>query len=207
MGWMEANDSDVVARARDGDTEAFRALVERHSRSLFHLAYRITGNENDAEDVVQETFLRAYRTLPRFESRASFGTWLYRIAANQAVDLIRSRQRHGESLDADAPAAWEGEAYTETIPDQQPSQDRLLFGAQVQRRMSAAMAQLTPNERAAFVMRHQEGFSIDDIGQALGLRENATKQSIFRAVQKLRRALSPAFGPARTGTTPTGTKS
>jgi RNA polymerase sigma-70 factor (ECF subfamily) len=68
--------------------------------------------------------------------------------------------------------------------------------------MTAAMAQLTPNERAAFVMRHHEGLSIEDIGRALGLRANATKQSIFRAVQKLRRALSPAFGPMRMGATP-----
>ena len=87
--------SAVLARARQGDSEAFRALVERHSRSVFRLAYRMTGNEQDAEDVVQESFLRAYRQLGRFESRANFGTWLYRIVANCSVDLMRSKQaRH-----------------------------------------------------------------------------------------------------------------
>src|SRR5205809_6881804 len=95
----------VLARARQGDSEAFRALVERHSQSLFRLAFRMTGNEQDAEDVVQESFLRAYRQLGRFESRANFGTWIYRITANCCVDLMRSRQaRHdqsrGDSLDA-----------------------------------------------------------------------------------------------------------
>ena len=94
----------VLARARQGDSEAFRALVERHSRSVFRLAYRMTGNEQDAEDVVQESFIRAYRQLGRFESRANFGTWLYRIVANCSVDLMRSKQaRHdqarAESLD------------------------------------------------------------------------------------------------------------
>src|SRR5881296_928908 len=94
----------VLARARQGDSEAFRALVERHSRTVFHLAYRMTGNEQDAEDVVQESFLRAYKQLGRFESRANFGTWLYRIAANCSVDLMRAKQaRHdqarAESLD------------------------------------------------------------------------------------------------------------
>src|SRR5438132_6993313 len=94
----------VLARARQGDSEAFRALVERHSRSVFRLAYRMTGNEQDAEDVVQESFLRAYRQLGQFESRANFGTWLYRIVANCSVDLMRSKQaRHdqvrGDSLD------------------------------------------------------------------------------------------------------------
>src|SRR5919198_4849885 len=94
---MDASDAAaVLARARQGDGEAFRALVERHSRSVFRLAYRLTGNEQDAEDVVQETFLRAYKQLQNFESRASFGTWLYRIAANYSLDLIRSRKRHQE---------------------------------------------------------------------------------------------------------------
>src|SRR5215813_13886346 len=94
----------ALDRARQGDSEAFRTLVERHSRTVFRLAFRMTGNEQDAEDVVQESFLRAYRQLGRFESRANFGTWLYRIVANCSVDLMRAKQaRHdqarGESLD------------------------------------------------------------------------------------------------------------
>src|SRR3989442_3025121 len=105
---MDATEAAAdLARARQGDSEAFRAVVERHGRSVFRLAYRMTGNEQDAEDVVQESFLRAYRQLGRFESRANFGTWLYRITANCAVDMMRSKQaRHdqsrSESLD-DAP--------------------------------------------------------------------------------------------------------
>src|ERR1700745_1350170 len=88
----------VLARARQGDSEAFRELVERHSRSVFRLAFRMTGNEQDAEDVVQESFLRAYKQLGRFESRANFGTWLYRIVANCSVDLMRAKQaRHDQT--------------------------------------------------------------------------------------------------------------
>src|SRR5207302_10534862 len=87
----------VLARARQGDSEAFRALVERHSRSVFRLAFRMTGNEQDAEDVVQESFLRAYKQLGRFESRANFGTWLDRIVANWSVDMMRMKQeRHDQ---------------------------------------------------------------------------------------------------------------
>src|SRR5437763_1845973 len=87
---MEETDAAALARAKAGDKDGFRLLVERHSRNVFRLAYRLTGNEQDAEDVVQETFLRAYKQLQNFESRASFGTWLYRIGANYALDLIRS---------------------------------------------------------------------------------------------------------------------
>src|SRR6266540_856445 len=89
---MEGSDAAAVARARAGDREAFRTLVERHSRAVFRLAFRITGNEQDAEDVVQESFLRAYRQIGRFEARANFSTWLYRIVANCSVDLMRTKQ-------------------------------------------------------------------------------------------------------------------
>src|SRR5881397_311747 len=91
---MEETDAAALAKAKAGDKDGFRLLVERHSRSVFRLAYRITGNEQDAEDVVQETFLRAYKQLESFESRASFGTWIYRIAANYSLDLVRSRKRY-----------------------------------------------------------------------------------------------------------------
>src|SRR5476651_2094847 len=90
----------VLARARQGDSDAFRALVEKHSRSVFRLAFRMTGNEQDAEDVVQETFLKAYRQLGRFESRANFGTWLHRIAVNCSIDLIRGRKHQEAGHDA-----------------------------------------------------------------------------------------------------------
>ena len=83
---MENSDAAAVARVRAGDPDAFRVLVERHSRSVFRLAFRMTGNEQDAEDLVQETFLRAYRQLGRFDGAAGFSTWLYRIAANCSLD-------------------------------------------------------------------------------------------------------------------------
>ena len=83
---MPQTDAAAVALARDGDSEAFRALVERHSRAVYRLAHRMTGTPQDAEDVVQETFLKAYKQLSRFESRANFGTWLHRIAVNCSID-------------------------------------------------------------------------------------------------------------------------
>jgi RNA polymerase sigma-70 factor (ECF subfamily) len=99
---MELSDSVAVAQARAGNSGAFRVLVERHSRNLFRLAYRMTGHQQDAEDVVQETFLRAYRQLSKFDDRASFGTWLYRIAANCSLDLIRARKRRNAQTEASA---------------------------------------------------------------------------------------------------------
>src|ERR1041385_4359215 len=116
---MELTDAAIVARARAGDADAFRVLVERHSRALFRLAFRMTGNESDAEDVVQETFLRAYRQLSKFDDRASFGTWLYRIAANCSLDLIRVRKRRNQQHE---PAAEEGAPDPmQSLPDTAPT--------------------------------------------------------------------------------------
>jgi RNA polymerase sigma-70 factor, ECF subfamily len=184
---MPHTDAAAVALARDGDSEAFRALVERHSRAVYRLAHRMTGSPQDAEDVVQETFLRAYRQLGRFESRANFGTWLHRIAVNCSIDLIRSR-KHQES-GHDAPDLEQFEAAADDRVD--PSPERLMLSTEVQERVSNAMASLSHMERAAFVLRHFEGQSIDEISRALGLKANAAKHSVFRAVRKMRLALEP----------------
>jgi RNA polymerase sigma-70 factor (ECF subfamily) len=190
---MEDSDGAVVTRAQSGDGDAFRVLVERHSRSVFRLAYRMTGNEQDAEDVVQETFLRAYKQLSHYESRSSFATWLYRIASNYSLDLIRMRKRHDDKREKDPE---EGRSVLDTVAGTQPSQDRLVFSNQVQQRVSAAMAELSDLERSAFVLRHFEGLSIEEIGGMLGTSLNATKHSIFRAVQKLRKRLEPLVASA-----------
>lgn len=192
---MDANDAHDVTQAQAGDEQAFRRLVERHGRGVFQLAFRLTGSEPDAEDVVQDTFLRAYRELKRFESRSSFGTWIHRITVNCSYDLLRQRPRHkAESLDGDAGEAADGAFEPEADATSHP--DRLAFGSEVQRRVRAALDLLTPTERAAFVLRHFEGRSLEEIGGTLGLRTGATKHSIFRAVQKMRRALAPVVRPA-----------
>jgi RNA polymerase sigma-70 factor (ECF subfamily) len=188
---MEDSDSVAVARAKQGDGDAYRILVDRHSRSVFRLAYRMTGNEQDSEDVVQETFLRAYKQLHRYEARSSFSTWLYRIAANYSLDLVRRKKRHGEiGLQESATEEEMGEV-VHTVASGDPGPDRLLFSSAVQKQVSATLSELSQQERTAFVLRHFEGQSIEEISAALGLSNNAAKHSIFRAVQKLRRALEP----------------
>ena len=184
---MPHTDATAVALARDGDSDAFQGLMERHGRAVYRLAHRMTGSPQDAEDVVQETFLRAYRQLGRFESRANFSTWLHRIAVNCSIDLIRSRRHHEaghESADLE-----HFEAIAEDRVDHSP--ERLMLSTEVQERVSSAMAGLSAMERAAFVLRHFEGQSIEDISRALGLKANAAKHSIFRAVRKMRLALEP----------------
>ena len=186
---MTHTDAGTVALARNGNSDAFRALVEDHSRAVYRLAHRMTGNATDAEDVVQETFLRAYKQIGRFESRANFATWLHRIAVNCSIDLIRARPRREAGRDmADLDGLGAAPVTTRAVD---ASPERLMLSVEVQQRIGAAMSSLSQMERAAFVLRHFEGHSIDEISRALGLKVNAAKHSVFRAVKKMRVALEP----------------
>jgi RNA polymerase sigma-70 factor (ECF subfamily) len=195
---MELTDAVFVTRARSGDADAFRTLVERHSRPLFRLAFRMTGNEQDAEDVVQESFLRAYRQLAKFDERASFGTWLYRIASNCSLDLMRSKKRRSERM-ASAPegGAGEMEDLMAALPSDSPNPERMALSGEVRDKVTVAMNELSSAERTAFVLRHFEGMCIEDVSRVLGCQPGAAKHSVFRAVQKLRRALEPMVSTAR----------
>jgi len=154
----------------------------------------MTGNEQDAEDVVQESFLRAYRQLNRFDERASFGTWLYRIAANCSLDLVRSKKRRSEHIahtdpDMDDPVV--------TLPSNDPTPERIALSGEVRERVAEAMNELSATERTAFVLRHFEGMCIEEVSRVLECQPGAAKHSVFRAVQKLRRALEPVVSSAR----------
>ena len=189
---MDVSDAAVVALARTGDGDAFRVLVDRHGRKLFRLAFRLAGNEEDAEDIVQETFLRAYRNLDKFDERALFTSWLFRIASNYSLDLLRMRKmRTAQSLSSDD---GEGHPMTEKIASEDPNPERLMFSGQMRERIAGAMDELTPQERVAFTLRHFEGCTIDEISETLKISANATKHAVFRAVQKMRKALHPMEG-------------
>ena len=191
---MEPTDRALVSRARKGDADAFRVLVERHSRSLFGLAYRMTGNESDAEDVVQDSFLRAYRQLGAFDDQAAFGSWVYRITVNCSLDLIRARKRRSEQMQ---PADAEMDDPSAALPSPDPAPDRLALSGEIRERLASAMSRLSDIERSAFVLRHFEGMGLEEVSHALGCQPGAAKHSIFRAVRKLRRALEPAVSPVK----------
>lgn len=176
-------DLALAAAAQRGDREAFGDLVRLHGAEVFRLAYRFTRQRQDAEEVVQETFLRAYRRLDRFGGDASFGTWLHRIAVNCACDFLRKRQRHAGAL--------EEEPVLDSLPSAAASPERAAASAEVQRAVNAALSGLTAAERAAFLLRHVEEMPIEEIGRTLDLSRGAAKQSVFRAVRKLRQALAP----------------
>ena len=192
---MEITDEAAVEQAQRGDSDAFRVLVERHSRILYRLAYRLTGDSHSAEDVVQETLFRAYKQIKRFDGRAAFGTWIHRIAVNCALDVVRSRQRRREA----APVATneDDDFQLSSLPAAGPSPERTAQSTQIRELLQKAMADLSDMERCAFTLRHHDGLGIEEISQALGVQPNAAKHSIFRALRKLRSALEPSLGSAK----------
>jgi RNA polymerase sigma-70 factor, ECF subfamily len=190
---MQETDHSVVQAVLAGDKDAYGALVRAHSAVVFRVAFRILGNEADAEEIVQEAFLRGYQRLESFRQQSAFATWIYRIAVNCALNRLDrpatpAEYRHGEEND---PAAG-----TVQVAAQNPDPERELLSSEIRWAQGIAMQRLTPTEKTAFVLRHFENRSMQEIADVLGIAPNAAKQAVFRAVQKLRRELAPLWGNA-----------
>jgi RNA polymerase sigma-70 factor (ECF subfamily) len=191
---MAKDEQDAIGRVVAGDRDAYRVLMERHLPAVLRLTARIAGNPVDAEEAAQEAFLRAYKKLPEFRREAAFGTWVYRIAMNCALDLVERRNRdlnwNAVPLDGEPGVAPVAESH-------RPSPERELLDREKRRLREEAMQVLTPMERTAFVLRHMEDQPIPVISAALGVPENSARQAVFRAVGKLRRQLSAVRGVGR----------
>jgi len=191
---MAKDEQDAIGRVVAGDRDAYRVLMERHLPAVLRVTTRITGNSVDAEEAAQEAFLRAYRKLPEFRREAAFGTWVYRIAMNCALDLVERRNRdlnwNAVPLDGEPGVAPVAESH-------RPSPERELLNREAQSQREKAMQALTPMERTAFVLRHMEEQPIPVISAALGVPENSARQAVFRAVGKLRKQLTMARSVGR----------
>ncbi len=187
-----ANDEERwVAAAQCGERDAFRRLVETYARPLFALSVRITRDAALAEDAVQEALFNAYRHIRDFDGRSSFKTWLHRIAVNAALEQMRRRSRD-EVVASDTQTGDDGdEDFLLDPAAEQPGPDQHARSAEISRNVENQLGCMTVLERTAFVLRHVEGQSLEDIAQLLSLNISASKQAIFRAVRKLRGALQP----------------
>lgn len=181
-------DQQAIRRVLGGERDAYRVLMDRHFATIYRVTLRITGNDQDAEEAAQEAFLRAYNKLPEFEQRSGFGTWVYRIAMNCALNLVEKRKREA-SWNAAPLVSETGMEVFASEHERSPEEQVLAREATSQREL--AMQLLTPMERTAFVLRHMEDQPIAEIARALGVPANSAKQAVFRAVGKLRGALRP----------------
>jgi RNA polymerase sigma-70 factor (ECF subfamily) len=194
---MDKAETEAIRGVLAGNRDAYRVLMDRHFCSVTRVAFRITGNEADAEEVAQEAFLRAYNKLPSFRQDSAFSTWIMRIAMNTAINLVERRNRdlsyHAPRI-ADEPSVTN---HTVRIADTQAGPESILLNCEAINLRRAAMAELTPMERTAFTLRHMEDVSMAEIASALNVTSNSAKQAVFRAVSKLRRSLTPIAGGLR----------
>lgn len=185
---MEPTDAVLVQRTLRGETEAYDALVRRHQRPVYNLVYRMIGNADDAGDLVQETFLRAYGALSSFRQDASFLTWLYKIASNLCIDRMRSRKSKGAlSLDAEL------EEGREPAADRLSSPEDVVVRGAVGDIVHKAVMNLPARYRVVVVMRHLQHMSIEEIAEKLQLPSGTVKTHLFRAREMLRERLRPVL--------------
>lgn len=187
MGNMGQDDRTTIEAVLAGDRNAYGLLVMRHSRMLFRLAFRMTGNDADADDVVQEAFLRGFQKLATFESRADFGTWIYRIAVHCSLDRIQSRRRE---LARQVSDDFDPEQDSVQIADPAAGPERIALSSEIGTLGELALQALTAMERTAFVLRHMEDKNTEEIAAALDVAPNTAKQTVYRAVQKMRKRLA-----------------
>lgn len=187
---LTLDETALIRAAQDGDQDAFSQLVRAYDHSVLRLAMNLLRSPEDAQDVYQEAFLRVYRNLNNFRFDCSFHTWLYRIVTNLCLDQMRKRKTRKE--EASAVTTTEGsldrmDSVIEERVDGDPQ--RHLFSGQLRKRIKEVLKDLTPRERMVFELRHYQGLRLRRIGEILGTTEEAAKNCLFRATQKMRAAL------------------
>jgi len=186
------DDTILIRRAQQGDTAAFEELVRNYDRSVLRLSMHLTDSTEDAQDIYQETFLRAYRNIGRFRFECSFYTWIYRIVTNLCLDHLRKKQVRKE----DAPVATDASGEEYSVLDQVPdgragsNPERDLMRRQLGDRINCALEKLTPSERMVFELKHYHGLKLRTVGEILQTTEKSAKNTLFRATHKLRLRLT-----------------
>ena len=192
QGLGRIDDTVLVRDAQRGSRAAFEELVRHYDQAVLRLALHLTGSEHEAQDIYQEAFLKAYKSVANFRFECSFYTWMYRIVTNLCLDHLRKKQVRKE----EAPVATDptGEQYDvlEQVPDGRASAnpERDLMRREMGTRISRALEKLTPRERMVFELKHYHGLKLRTVGEVLNTTEETAKNTLFRATQKLRGALA-----------------
>jgi RNA polymerase sigma-70 factor (ECF subfamily) len=176
----ESDETELIRKAKRGDREAFSVLIERYQRRVIGVAFAVVHNSEDALELAQETFVRAYENLDSFESRSSFSTWLYRIAANLAIDLRRRERRHSVLRGEEA------ESEIDRLPSSIGDSFAEFSRGELNRRLRSALDELTPEHRAVILLREVEGLSYDEISDILRCPRGTVMSRLHYARNKLR---------------------
>lgn len=189
------SDKELVHRLKEsGDLAAFEELVNRYEAKVYHLALRLTGNREDAEEVLQDTFLQVYEKIRTFREEAAFSSWLYRVTANFAYMKLRRRRSRPQVSFEDVMPYFEGGHLAEQITDWSGRPDDEAVRAEAQRIILEAIDELPPKNRTVFVLREMEGLSNAEVAEVLGITVPAVKSRLHWARLFLRKRLAQYFG-------------
>jgi RNA polymerase sigma-70 factor (ECF subfamily) len=180
---QDGDEAELIAKAREGDRDSFTVLVQRYERRVVGVALAVVHNQDDALELAQETFVRAFENLKNFESRSSFSTWLYRIAANLSIDFWRREGRYSVLRGEDA------ENELRRLPSSQGDSYRAASQTELGERLKDALEQLTPEHRAVVLLREVEGLSYDEISDVLQCPRGTVMSRLHYARNKLRSIL------------------
>jgi RNA polymerase sigma-70 factor (ECF subfamily) len=178
----------LVQRARNGEMGAFRELVELYKKKIYYLSLDLTGNHHDAEDLSQEVFIKAYRSLKNFRGDAKLNSWLYRITVNTCISQRRKKSVAAMTLQEDFESESTPRFFSESESSHNP--ERHAEASLMQQHIDSALQQLTPRERSIFVLRHYNDLPLKEIAQILKITEGTVKSMLFRAIQRLQKELA-----------------
>jgi RNA polymerase sigma-70 factor (ECF subfamily) len=184
---VKTADEELVSLARSGDHQAFEELVERHKQKAYRIAFDFARDREEAKDLSQEAFLRAYTHLANFDGRSGFYTWFYRILVNVCLDYKRRKKRTSAE---EFNEAIETQMEPSHMSQQPPAPDQQVLAGQLSRKVSAALAALPPKQRTAFILKNNQGLSIKEIAAMMQTAEGTVKVHLHRAVTALRQSLA-----------------
>ncbi len=183
-------DFEIINRARSGDRTAFGELVRMYQKKVYQLAWNLTGNHQDADDLAQETFIKAYHSIGKFRMESEFKTWIYRIMINTHIDKKRKKSIPALSLliNTSAENDTRPQDTADPLPDNNP--ENHIEAVDLNKHITRAMKVLSAREKHAFVLKHYQGLSIKEISDIIKTTEGTVKSMLFRSVQKMQKALA-----------------
>lgn len=187
---MSTEEAAWVARAKAGDQAAFNELFSRYERRIYSYIYHLMGNAEDAHDLAQDTFLKAYRALEKTDEELNVSAWLHRIASNTCMDVLRQRRRFRW-------LQWESAKHERPSVRREDNPEDHLLGSEMQRGVRQALARMSPRARQALILREYEGLSVDDIAEVMNLSRGAVKSVLFRGREEFRSVYEAVEGQAK----------
>ena len=184
---MTSEEAAWIARAKAGDQAAFAAIFTRYERRIYSFIYRMMGDPDDAYDLTQDTFLKAYRALGKTDDELNVNAWLHRIASNACMDLLRRRQRVRW-------LPWETAKHDRPSARAEDDPERTLLGGETQTAVQRVLAAMSPRNRQAMILREYEGLSCEDIGEVMGVSRSAVKSMLFRGREEFRKLYTTMEG-------------